>query len=100
LMRLRLPEKNNKIIDVLPELKWCALIREIHTFWDQLNIWEKGTIFGQHLGFWKKLIIKSEEIAKKYWYKKMAVIAWVWVKQYYEKRWYNLEWEYMIKKLN
>jgi histone acetyltransferase (RNA polymerase elongator complex component) len=30
----------------------------------------------------------------------MAVIAWVWVRQYYEKRWYKLEWEYMIKNLN
>lgn len=99
LMRLRLPWKNKEIINVLPELEWCALIREIHTFWDQLNIWEIWTTFGQHLGFWKKLIIESEKIAKENWYTKMAVIAWVWVRQYYEKRWYNLEWEYMVKKL-
>jgi histone acetyltransferase (RNA polymerase elongator complex component) len=29
----------------------------------------------------------------------MAVIAGVWVRQYYEKRWYHLEWEYMVKNL-
>ncbi len=80
-------------------LKWAALIREIHTFWDQLSIWEKWWKFGQHLWFWKKLIKKAEEIAKENWYKKIAVIAWVWVRQYYEKRWYKLDWEYMIKAL-
>jgi histone acetyltransferase (RNA polymerase elongator complex component) len=29
----------------------------------------------------------------------MAVIAWVWVRGYYEKRWYHLEWEYMVKEI-
>jgi histone acetyltransferase (RNA polymerase elongator complex component) len=29
----------------------------------------------------------------------MAVIAWVWVREYYKKRWYELEWEYMVKSL-
>ena len=97
LMRLRLPWKNTEIIDVLPELKWAALIREIHTFWDQLSIWEKGSTFGQHLWFWKKLIIESEKIASENGFKRMAVIAWVWVRWYYEKRGYKLEGEYMLK---
>lgn len=99
LLRLRLPGENLEIIKALPELEWCALIREIHTFWDQLSIWEKGSKFGQHLGFWKKLIAESERLALEAWYKKMAVIAWVWVRAYYEKRWYHLEGEYMLKKL-
>lgn len=99
LLRLRIPKINKEILKVLPELEWCALIREIHTFWDQLNIWEKGSSFGQHIGFWKKLIEESEKIAKENWFKKMAVIAWIGVRQYYEKRWYSLIWEYMIKKL-
>jgi histone acetyltransferase (RNA polymerase elongator complex component) len=29
----------------------------------------------------------------------MAVIAGVGVRGYYEKRWYHLEWEYMVKSL-
>ena len=92
-------QKTDSIISVLPELKWCALIREIHTFWDQLSIWEKGSTFGQHLGFWKKLIAEAERIAKENWYKKMAVIAWVWVRAYYVKRWYRLDGEYMVKEI-
>jgi len=100
LLRLRLPGfKNDEIYSVLPELKWASLIREVHTFWDQLGIWEIWQNLGQHFGFGKKLIAKAEEIACKNWYKKIAVIAWVWVRQYYEKRWYRLEWEYMIKEL-
>ena len=100
LLRLRLPGENTEIIKALPELEWCALIREIHTFWDQLSIWEKWSKFGQHLGFWKKLIAKSERLALEAWFEKMAVIAWVWVRAYYEKRWYHVEGEYMVKKLS
>ena len=99
LLRLRLPWINKEVLEVLPELEWSALIREIHTFWDQLSVNEKGSTFGQHIGFWKKLIAESEKIAKENWFKKMAVIAWVWVRAYYEKRWYELVWEYMIKNI-
>ena len=89
-----------EIYEYLPELKWASIIREIHTFGDQLSIWEKGGNFGQHVGFWKRLIAKAEELSKQAGYKKIAVIAWVWVRQYYEKRWYKLEWEYMVKYLD
>lgn len=99
LLRLRLPSENKEVLEVLPELKWAALIREIHTFGDQLSIWEAWSTFGQHIGLWRRLIEKSEKIAIDAWYKKMAVIAWVWVRAYYEKRWYHLEWEYMVKDL-
>ncbi len=99
LLRLRLPGENPEIIQFFPELQWAALIREIHTFGDQLSIGEKWTTFGQHLWFGKKLIAHSEEIAKQAWYTKIAVIAGVWVRQYYEKRWYELEGEYMVKKI-
>ncbi len=101
LLRLRLPGKSwqNELYSLLPELKNSALIREIHTFWDQLSIWEVWSTFWQHIGFGKKLIAEAERIAIENWYKKMAVIAWVWVREYYKKRGYSLEWEYMIKHL-
>lgn len=99
LLRLRLPWKNEEIIEVLPELRNCAIVRELHTFWDQLWVKEKWSKFWQHIGLWKRLMEESERIAKESWYKKMAVIAWVWVRWYYVKRWYKLEWEYMIKEI-
>lgn len=100
LLRFRIPSKENSITEVIPELKWCSLIREIHTFWDQLNIGETWKWLGQHVGFWKKLILEVEKLTLKNWFNKIAVIAWIWVRQYYEKRWYNLVWEYMIKELD
>ncbi|MDD4151547.1 MAG: tRNA uridine(34) 5-carboxymethylaminomethyl modification radical SAM/GNAT enzyme Elp3 [Candidatus Gracilibacteria bacterium] len=100
LLRLRLPGlKNNEIYSLLPEIAGAALIREIHTFGDQLSIGEVGSTFGQHLGFGKKLIEKAEAIAIENGYEKMAVIAGVGVRGYYEKRGYHLEGEYMVKKL-
>ena len=92
-------ETISQVHEFLPELKWASIIREIHTFWDQLSLWEKGWEFGQHVGFGKKLIAESEKISKDAWYSKIAVIAGVWVRQYYEKRWYRLEGEYMVKEL-
>ncbi|NVP17448.1 tRNA uridine(34) 5-carboxymethylaminomethyl modification radical SAM/GNAT enzyme Elp3 [Candidatus Gracilibacteria bacterium] len=99
LLRLRLPSENKEIIEVLPELKGAALIREIHTFGDQLSIGEAGSTFGQHIGLGRRLIEKSEEITIEAGYKKMAVIAGVGVRAYYEKRGYHLEGEYMVKYL-
>lgn len=101
LLRLRLPkiDENDRLYELLPELKNTALIREIHTFWDQLSIWNIWNTFGQHFWFWKKLIEEAEKITKNAWYKKISIIAWIWVREYFKKRWYYLEWEYMVKKL-
>lgn len=81
----------------IPEVHNSALIREIHTFGDQLSIWEAWSTFGQHIWFGKRLIAEAERISKENWYNKVAVIAWVWVREYYRKRWYELEGEYMVK---
>ena len=88
------------ITDYLPELKWAAIIREIHTFGDQMSIGQQWKKFGQHIGFWKRLMIEAERLALEHsGVLKMAVIAGVWVQQYYEKRGYQLEWTYMTKKI-
>ncbi len=102
LLRMRIPWyliKSGENFEGLAELKWASLIREIHTFWDQLSIGEAWSTFGQHIGFWKKLIAEAERITKEHHIKKIAVIAWVGVRQYYEKRGYHLEGEYMVKEL-
>lgn len=108
LLRFRIPSfalnktdnNDEKMYELMPELKWASLIREIHTFWDQLNVNEKWNKFWQHIWFWKRLIAEVERISKEeYNIDKIAVIAWVWVRWYYEKRWYHLDWEYMVKDL-
>jgi elongator complex protein 3 len=99
-LRLRIPsqvftaEKHHIL-----ELQDAAIIREVHTYWDQLSIWAKWDWSWQHQWFGKKLLARAEDIIKTNYpqIKKIAVISWVWVRGYYEKNWYTLEGEYMIK---
>ncbi|MEK7447583.1 MAG: tRNA uridine(34) 5-carboxymethylaminomethyl modification radical SAM/GNAT enzyme Elp3 [Patescibacteria group bacterium] len=92
LLRLRLTK------DVfISEIKGCALIRELHTYGQQIRIGKKGDT--QHKGLGKKLILEAEKIAKENGYKKIAIIAGVGVRDYYKKMGYKLEGEYMTKDL-
>jgi elongator complex protein 3 len=114
LMRLRIPNVTppvhssrppqsrgieGELYSLIPEIVWASLIREIHTFWDQLNVWEAWSTFWQHIWLWKRLIEEAERLTLENGLKKVAVIAWVWVREYYKKRGYILEWEYMVKYL-
>jgi elongator complex protein 3 len=102
LLRFRIPSQIfSQEKHYIKELQNAAIIREVHTFWDQLWIWEKSNWSWQHMWFGKKLIQKAEEIIKLNYpqIKKIAVISWVWVRQYYKNIWYKLEWEYMVKKI-
>jgi elongator complex protein 3 len=92
LLRLRLTKHQ-----FLKELIDCALIREVHTYGQQVEIGEKGET--QHKGFGRRLIAEAEKIAKENGYEKMAVISGVGVRNYYEKFGYKLAGEYMIKDL-
>ncbi len=102
LLRLRVPsnifENTEHPISVLNN---AAIIREIHTFGDQLRVGEKSDGSGQHMGFGKRLTQKAEEIIRGNYpqIEKIAVIAGVGVRGYYTKLGYNLEGEYMVKKL-
>ncbi len=102
LLRLRVPSNIfEKTEHPIPTLRNSAIIREIHTFGDQLRISEKSDGSGQHMGFGKRLILKAEEIIRNNYpeIEKMTVIAGVGVRRYYEKLGYTLEGEYMVKKL-
>ncbi len=102
LLRLRIPSQIfNQEKHYIKELQNAAIIREVHTFWDQLWIWEKSNWSWQHMWFGKKLIAKAEEIIRLNYpqIKKIAVISWVWARPYYRKIWYKLEGEYMTKKV-
>ncbi|MFA5197460.1 MAG: tRNA uridine(34) 5-carboxymethylaminomethyl modification radical SAM/GNAT enzyme Elp3 [Patescibacteria group bacterium] len=89
--------RDDKLFELMPELKNCALIREVHTYGQEMEIGEKGT--SQHAGYGKKLIAKAEEVAKKAGYKKIAVISGIGVRDYYRNLGYNLIGEYMVKEL-
>lgn len=100
LLRLRINSSKTAIKHFLPILKNSALIRELHTYGQSTGLNKKNPASPQHLGLGKKLIKEAEKIAQKEFdYKKMAIIAGVGVRGYYEKLGYALKDEYMVKKL-
>lgn len=101
LLRLRIPSfvlsRKKKF---LPVLKNCAIIREVHTYGQMLQIKIKDKKASQHKGLGKKLIKEAEKIAKKEFnLKKVAVISGVGARNYYRKLGYKLKNTYMIKNL-
>lgn len=95
--RLRLDDAKDKIFS---ELNGCALLREIHVYNNVTQIGEKGVV--QHRGVGKKLMEKAENISKLNKYKKMAVIASIGSRTFYEKIGYYLDkgdGEYMLKNI-
>ncbi|MEA3304167.1 MAG: tRNA uridine(34) 5-carboxymethylaminomethyl modification radical SAM/GNAT enzyme Elp3 [Patescibacteria group bacterium] len=102
LLRLRIPSQHfSGEVHYIPELNNAAIIREIHTFGDQLSVGQKGNGFGQHMGFGKKLIAQAEKIIQENYpsIDKIAVISGVGVQGYYAKRGYEKQGEYMVKKM-
>ena len=97
LLRLRFPAET-----FLPELKDSAIIREVHTYGQQIKIGKKpacrpGWGDTQHKGLGKKLIKEAEKMAKESGYKKIAIISGVGVRDYYRKLGHKIDGEYMVK---
>lgn len=98
--RLLLPQKWQTV-----QLEWLgentAIIRELHIYWQLASlVWNSlDKNKKQHKWFWSQLMSLSEQISHQFWYKKLSVISGVWVRWYYQKIGYSLEWTYMTKKL-
>jgi elongator complex protein 3 len=103
LLRLRIPSQvfsgEKHFIDVLQN---AAIVREVHVFGDQIPVGMKENNSGQHMGFGKKMLEAAEEKIRSLYPQctKIAVIAGVGSRPYYEKRGYKLQDEYMIKHLD
>ena len=100
---LRLRFDDNAGGNFIPELKDCALIREVHVYGTSLGITDgntKESTGSQHRGFGKLLVSTAETIAKERGWKKMAIIAGVGTREYYKNKCgYHLEGTYMVKDL-
>jgi elongator complex protein 3 len=77
-----------------------AIIREVHTYGKLVPIGAREKKSPQHAGLGKKLIKRTEQIAKEeFGCQKIAVIAGIGVREYYRKLGYRLQDTYMVKKL-
>jgi len=94
-LRLRLNNVSNSL--VLPSIKGCALIRELHVYSNLSNVGDNIEGSLQHKGFGRQLVAKAEELAITNGYKKIAIISGTGVREYYKKLGYNLIDTYMIK---
>jgi elongator complex protein 3 len=81
------------------ELEGAALVREVHTYGEQVEISSREKSASQHIGLGRRMMLKAEEIAKSNGYKKLAVISGIGVREYYRKLGYELEGTYMLKRL-
>lgn len=98
-LRLRVPGPKNAGKPCFSVLKNAGLIREIQTFGAQVPLRQTKKA-PQHRGLGKKLIQKTEEITlKEFGLKKIAVIAGIGVREYYQKLGYRLQDTYMVKNL-
>jgi ELP3 family radical SAM enzyme/protein acetyltransferase len=96
-LRLRLAGDADAENAILPSIKGCALIRELHIY---SNISDVGNnIEGslQHKGYGKQLVAKAEEIARDNGYRKVAIISGTGVRGYYRRLGYQLVDTYMMK---
>lgn len=100
---LQYVDKNNRIYALL-RLRITssnyAMIREVHTYGQVVQVGDKNKKDSQHRGLGKKLIYEAEQIAKEeFSMKEIAVISGIGVRDYYRKLGYQLYNTYMIKKL-
>lgn len=81
-LRLRLCNARS---DIFPELKGCALIRELHVYGKLMETCRQNKQHVQHCGIGKFLLGKAKQIAKEKGFQKCAVIAGEGTKKYYER---------------
>ncbi|MBA3072278.1 MAG: tRNA uridine(34) 5-carboxymethylaminomethyl modification radical SAM/GNAT enzyme Elp3 [Anaerolineae bacterium] len=97
-LRLSLPTSES------PQLGWsdlngAALIREVHVYGQSLAVGAEKTGAAQHIGLGTALLLEAERIARSKGFSKMAVIAAIGTRLYYEGRGFNRGEIYMIKDL-
>ncbi len=94
LLRLRFPHRT-----FLSELRGAAIIREVHVYGKQIAVGRHDGAQKQHIGWGTRLMQSAENLAREAGYKKMAVIAGIGTREYYQKKGYELEGTYMVRDL-
>jgi elongator complex protein 3 len=83
----------------IPDLEHAALIREVHVYGQSLPVGGEQQGAAQHSGLGTALLAKADEIARQAGFQRMAVIAAVGTRQYYEARGFERGSLYMVKEL-
>ncbi len=81
----------------LDDLKGAAIIREVHVYGQSLPVGKGKPGAAQHVGLGTELLTRAEEVARRAGYARLAVIAAVGTRRYYEKRGFKRGEYYLVK---
>ena len=105
-LTLSLPNYESKrITNVLSVLKNAAIIRELHTYGELVEIGKKKKGAPQHKNLGKKLVKEAEKIVRRskfadnFRISRIAVISGIGSREYWKKLGYKLQETYMIKNI-
>ncbi|MCP4539528.1 MAG: tRNA uridine(34) 5-carboxymethylaminomethyl modification radical SAM/GNAT enzyme Elp3 [Chloroflexi bacterium] len=96
-LRLSLPLPETK--PTIAELDGCAVIREVHVYGPALELGARQQGMVQHAGLGTQLIDQARRVARKEGFSRLAVIAAVGTRPYYQERGFTLGRLYMIGKV-
>ena len=83
----------------LPDLESAALVRELHIYGQSLPLGESEQGAAQHAGLGAELMVQAESIARRQGYPRLAVIAALGTRGYYQRLGYELGESYMLKSI-
>jgi elongator complex protein 3 len=86
-------------IAIFGDLEGAALVREVHVYGQSLPVGAEQPGAAQHAGLGTQLLEEASRIAREAGYRKLAVIAAVGTRLYYEKRGFQRGERYMVKSL-
>jgi elongator complex protein 3 (tRNA carboxymethyluridine synthase) len=102
-LRLSLPSErdgNSPIVEAIPELAGCALVREVHVYGQSLGVGRGQEGAAQHIGLGTRLLDEAARIASEIGFQKLAVISAIGTRKYYESRGFKISDLYMVRVIN
>lgn len=99
-LRLSLPQDARRLAQWLPDLNDAALVREVHVYGQALAVGEEQRGAAQHVGLGTRLLQLAEERARAAGFRRLAVIAAIGTRKYYERRGFQRGDLYMYRDLN
>ena len=95
-LRLSLPGTDSPRTG-MADLEGAAIIREVHVFGQSLQVGAEQAGAAQHTGLGTRLLGQAEEIARQHGFTRLAVIAAVGTRRYYQERGFERGNLYMVK---
>lgn len=83
----------------IPELRGCAIIREVHIYGQSLRFGTENTGAAQHVGLGSRLIEKAVELCRERGIQQLAVIAAIGTRHYYFNRGFTGGKLYMLRRV-